>query len=671
MSTLNWLMACVVLLLSSVGYAKPATIWLEAEDAAATNFLPGPIVQVAPGSPSGYATLRLYVQENNIGQTKLPFFAELPFTVKTAGKYHMWLAASAQNVGWASPCRYRIDQHPFVDLKGKEWSSAPYGGPQHELGWFLADTLDLKPGAHTLRFEIQGPRAYDKLFVFFFDAVVLTTDDSFKPAGNHPEYSPYPLPTEFKPGEQAAITDQVEQSLYRHIMARTDEQVSPATTAEVLRKIEARPLPETRQKLPHEFGLHGIEKPFIDIDNHADKAIEAYELLARAGADGFRTAEGCWHRLGPSFDRFDYVDFELDQAHKYGMTHLMTIGYPTSQYTVSGNILSAVKPEYYGLYRQYLRALFNRIKGKGVEYVELGNEVDAPETWWRKSTAAMYINELRMVKEELSKIDPSIKIVALAATRSRTPKGLTDTDGRAFVRQCFALGMDHYADAYSVHYVDQLASSDFVSFMRQEMARAGSPNKPIIDSEQSALDKPCDVVRTFARCFFLYDMKRVDYYMARDAFGDGRLLIGSSLFDCQWNPKLRLLAYAASVDAMKGRVLIGIAQPAPGIEAYVLKYANDYKANGAPYSIVMWNHNRELLKLNAKTPIPSQPVTGIRGAVASLSWRLDYTALNANTTQVKVSEVPVIVFTNKLPDWQLLSPEQYLDQMTLLPAQTR
>ncbi|HWB55140.1 MAG TPA: hypothetical protein VG722_13140, partial [Tepidisphaeraceae bacterium] len=411
---------------------------------------------------------------------------------------------------------------------------------------------------------------------------------------------------------------------------------------------------------------HGMEKPFIDPDNHADEAKRAYELLARAGVDCFRTAEGCWHRLGPEFNRFNYLDFELDQAHKYGMAHLMTIGYPAAQYNVGGCILSAVKPEYYGLYRQYLRTLFNRIKGKGVEYVELGNEVDATETWWRKSTAQMYVNELRMVKEEVSKIDPSIKVVALAATRSRTPKGWTNTDGRAFVRKCFALGMDKYADAYSIHYVDHLADRGFVSFMREEMARAGSPNKPLIDSEQSALDKPYDVVRTFARAFFLYNMKQVDYYMARDAFGDGRLLIDTSLFDCQWNPKLRLLAYAASVDAMKGRVLVGIAQPAPGIEAYVLKYADGYKADGAPYSIVMWNHDRELLKLDAKTAIPSESVAGIRGAVSSLSWRLDSTPLDPSTTQVQVGEEPVIIFTNKLPNWSLKTPDQYLDQVTPL-----
>jgi len=213
--------------------------------------------------------------------------------------------------------------------------------------------------------------------------------------------------------------------------------------------------------------------------------------------------------------------------------------------------------------------------------------VDATETWWRKSTAQMYVNELRMVKEELSKIDPSIKIVALAATRSRTPKGLTDTDGRAFVRKCFDLGMDKYADAYSIHYVDRLNTRDFVSFMREETARAGSPNKPLIDSEENGGNEPYGVVPAFARCFFLYDLTRVDYYMARDWFEAGRSLVKTSLFDYQWNPKLRLLAYAASVDAMKGRVLVGIAEPADGIEAYVLKFANNYKSDGAPYSIVM------------------------------------------------------------------------------------
>lgn len=663
MSNLHRLLVCVLLALSSISRANPTTIWLEAEDAARTNFEPGPFVEVRPDGPSGYATLRLYVQEEKVDKAKLPFFAELPFTVTSAGKYRMWLAGSPQNVGWAATCRYRIDQQPFVDLKGKAWSSGPYGGGGNLLGWFLADTVDLKPGAHTLRFEVSAPRAQDKLFAFFLDAVVLTTDESFRPAGNHPKYSPHSLRTEFKRGEQDVLRDQLELPYYRRAMAKTDEELGPQTAAEVLRKIQARPLPTTRQALPHEFGLHGMERPFVQAAWNADKAKQVYELLARAGVDSFRTAEATWSRLGPQFDRFDDLDFELEQAHKYGMTHLLTIGYPASKYTVAGFYLSAVKPEYEPLYRQYLRTIFNRVKGKGVEYVELGNEVDAPETWWRKSTPEMYVNELRMVKEELTPIDPSVKVVALAATRSRDPKGLTDTDGRAFVRKCFDLGMDHYADAYSLHYSDKLANRDFVQFMRSEMARAGSPNKPLIDSEQSGGDKPYGIVSTFARCFFLYDFPRVDYYMARDWFEGGQSLVKTSLFDYEWNPKLRLLAYAASVDAMQGRVLVGLAEPVPGIEAYILKYADNYKSDGAPYSIVMWNHNREVLKLDAKATIATTSVTGLRGAVSKLSWRLDPSPLDASTTQLEVGEEPVIVFTTELPEWKLLTPEQYLDHV--------
>jgi len=326
MSTVHKLLACIVLLLSSVSHASPATIWLEAEDAANTNFEPGPFVEVATDGPSGYATLRLYVEEEKVDQNKLPFFAELPFTVTTQGKYRMWVAGSPQNVGWAAPCRYRIDQQPFVDLKGKGWSSGPYGGPGHLLGWFLADTIDLKPGAHTLRFEVLSPRAQDKLFAFFLDAVVLTTDESFKPAGNHPKYSPHPLRTEFKTGEQSVLRDQLELPHYLRALANTHEQLGPQTAAEVLRKIQARPLPQVRQKLPHEFGLHGMERPFVQADWNADKAKQVYELLARAGVDSFRTAEATWSRLGPQFDKFGDLDFELEQAHKYGMTHMLTIG---------------------------------------------------------------------------------------------------------------------------------------------------------------------------------------------------------------------------------------------------------------------------------------------------------------------------------------------------------
>ena len=47
--------------------------------------------------------------------------------------------------------------------------------------WWADTTLDLKPGAHMLRFEVLVPRTQDKLFAVFLDAVVLTTDESFNP----------------------------------------------------------------------------------------------------------------------------------------------------------------------------------------------------------------------------------------------------------------------------------------------------------------------------------------------------------------------------------------------------------------------------------------------------------------------------------------------------------
>jgi len=652
--------------------AESTTIWLEAEDTTNTNFEPGPFAQVTLDGPSGYAYLRLYTPKGHATENKLPFFAEIPFTVTTEATYQMWLAGSPQNVGWAAPCRFRLDQQPFIDLKGKPWTSGPYGGTQHLLGWFPAASLTLKPGPHTLRFEVSSPRAQYNLFTFFLDTIVLTTDDTFKPAGNHPKYSPHPLrTTDFTPEERQAITDRIEIPKYRRALANSNEQVGPETTAEVVRKIKARPLPQAPQKLPHEFGLHGMERPFVLVDSNAEKSKQTFELLARAGVDGYRTAEGCWSRLGLKFDNFKELDFQLEQAQKYGAKDLLTIGYPASPYTVAGFYLSAAKSEYEPLYREYLRILFTRIKGKGVEYVELGNEVDATETWWRKSTAEMYVNELRMVKEELTKIDPTIKIVALGATRARSPKGLTDTDGRAFVRKCFDLGMDKYADAYSLHYVADLRERDFVDFMRSEIARAGSA-KPILDTEENRAANPCDIVRTFARCFFLYDLPRVDYYMARDWYESGRSLVKTSLFDYEWNPKLRLLAYAASVDAMKGRVLVGIAEPTDGIEAYVLKFANDYKPplGTSPYSIVMWNHARDLLKLDPKIPIAALTVTGLRSATSALNWRLDPLAFDADNGQIPVAEQPVIVFTNDLPDWKLMTTKQYLDHIAAISPPT-
>ena len=155
-------------------------------------------------------------------------------------------------------------------------------------------------------------------------------------------------------------------------------------------------------------------------------------------------------------------------------------------------------------------------------------------------------------------------------------------------------------------------------------------------------------------------MKRVDYYMARDWYETGDSFVRSGLFDYEWHPKLRLLAYAAAVDAMKGRELEGIAEPAAGIEAYVLRAAaNDITP---AYSIVMWNHTRELENLPASTKVASRPVEGIVDPMRAMTWRLDSIPLNGHIT---VGEEPVIVFANRKPDWKLFTPREYLERLRL------
>ncbi len=664
---------------------QPASVWVEAEDALKSSFIPGKTVNVSPtgnGCSGGYA-LKLEVGTNKVKAGQLPFFCEYEFEVKKGGVYHWWVAGSPQHVGWISPVYVQLDKREFISLKDKPLVSSLYGvDAQKFYGWFKVGEFDLKPGRHHVRFEVRNLRAMDANYMAYLDAFFLTTDATFVPQGNRPKYSPQPAWNEQLQGSSfEEYVKKLELPLYVSDIAKTQEKIGPDSAREVLDKIRRRPLPDgtLREPGPHEFGVHGMETPFVQAGKDTNKIKLAYELLARVGVQSFRTAEACWHRLGDNFDHFEELDFQVANASRYGMGHLFTVGYPAYKYSISG--LSAVQPQYEDRYREYLRAILSRYKGgKGVRYVELANEVDAPDVWWKGSTPEMYVREMKMLKEEAAKIDPMIKTVAFASTYSRNELMGGANGGRRFVRRCFALGIDKYADAYSLHYTWTLAAKDFPAFFRREMSKAGSPNKPLLNTEETGAGKPAEVIKLFARDFFLYDMKLVDYFLAKDIYENGQLHY-FGLFDRDWAPKLRLLAYAAAVDAMQYRELVGMAEPAPGIEAYVLKYADGYKKDGAPYSIVMWKGGADAVESTSpghvgKTFALSR-VGGCQAVVAAFQWNLDAIKWEAKAPIFQVGDEPIAVFANQLPKWKLISPAEWLalqleqkpDRAPMMPGQ--
>lgn len=449
------------------------------------------------------------------------------------------------------------------------------------------------------------------------------------------------------------------QAQYYTEMKKTREGLSDDTSTYVYNKLMKRALSHSSDNDGVDFGVHGMELPAVKSTGDLKAIDKAFELLSRAGVNSLRSAETAWHRVADANGdptNFKEVDFQLKEAKKYGMSHNFLFGYPPAKYTVSHNKLSAVDPKYYDKYKNYLNVTLKHLAGYDVKYAELGNEVDAPSVWWIKSTPAMYVNEMKMLKEAIQASGQNIKTVAFAATYSRSEfKGGLD-GGRRFVDKSFKLGIDKYADAYSIHHY-VFGADNLPGYMRDIANKYGGDNKPILDTEQ--LDtastgryqsNPYDLVKLFARGFYFYDMKRVDYYLAQDRFLNGKLYY-FGLFDENWKPKLRLLAYAMAVDAMKGKHLLYMASPQKDVEAYVLQANPNTK--GKKYTILMWKNPPQNARVTPAT------VTGIRGNVSIEQWNLDVENKVDISQGIKVDDKPIAIYTDEKPDWQTVNKSSF------------
>lgn len=660
----------------------PVNLWIAAEDSKRHNFLPGfsQMPGAAETGTSGGLYLSLRRDDAPDLKERLPFYVEYDINVPRDGNYVLWLAASPQDQSWASPLWLRVDRKPFVSLQGLKSSGAAWGDAttgRNFFSWIRAAALDLKAGKHTLRLEIRTHRAADNLWATFLDTLLLTTDGNYVPQGVHPTVSPQKTyEEEIAKSSPEAYRAALEEKLYQRGLAMTQEDISPDNSARVLAALRRRPLPTSRLRPPSRqiFGVHAMFPPFVVAGQNSEKIARAYELLARAGNDSFRTTSSMWHQLGEDFNDFSQLDFQMKMSEQYGMTQGPGVGYPSPKFTKVGDtVLSAAKPEYEGKYRDYLRALFAHIRNRRVDYLELGNEVDAPATWWRASSAGDYVNELRWLREERDRAGLKNPIAAFSATYSRNDSLGGADGGRRFVTNALKLGADKYSDEYSLHYTWPLAERDFPAFFRRAVKAAGGAEKPLINTEEASYGAPSDVVKCFARDFFLYDMRRVDYYLARDWF-ENEVLISSGLFDRDWNPKLRLLPFALSVDAMKNRQLVGMAIPAPGVEAYVLKKvgargaklsgANSFDYRDSDYSLVLWKNGappREQLSPEPQrnAPLAASRVGGVKAARAAFAWDLSALKVNAKTP-IQVGEAPLVIFADAPPSWKLITRAQFL-----------
>ncbi len=645
------------------------TIYISAENPVSTNFTPGmsPMAAEDGSGAVGGVFLKLYVDKPK-GEANRRFFAKYSCRIPQADKFHLWIAANPQNTTWACYLSIIIDEQKPISLKGRLQNSPSYGlpWPENYFCWTKLDDISLSAGAHTLEIVVDGPREGGKdMYAAFLDEIVLTTDPSFAPVDNWPAGHPSGPKARAmaRPGGWRAG---VEGGMYQMQMKKTHEAANESSAHEVERKLGNRPFGAKSAPGIHRFGVHGMETPFVKADLHS-KCGPMFEMISRAGVDTLRTAESCWHRLGDNFDNMKELDYQCEQASKYGINFMLTMGYPAGPFSVSNAVIAAVKPEYLGLYQQYLDKVTKRY-APHIQYTELANEVDAPQTWWKNgSTPAMYVKELQMLFETTRRNAPKARVMAVASTYARDTTHDAVGEGRAWVKAAWKAGMNRYTDGYSLHYTWPLSERNYPPFFRQEIKPYGAA-KPLVNSEEAAYGHPGDIVKAFARDLFLYNMEAVYYYLARDWYEAGNLIY-SGLFDIDYRPKLRLLSYAAASDSMKGRQLVGMAQPESNVEAYVLKSTN---GQSPKYSIVMWrNGAAEALGpvYSLRYEVPTVKVRGLRGVTHAEDWRLDPVKVPGDG--IVVGATPVIAYCDQLPAWKLMSREAFLKFAPAIAARSK
>lgn len=639
-------------------------LWREAENPDRSNW-PDKLSIIQPDGTgaSGHKVLRIYTKrppENGV------FRAEYDLNIPADGKYTLWLAISPTNAGWASPVKVELDGRMALDLSNRKRVSPGYG---EYLGWTNGGKLELTHGRHTLTFLVNQPRK-DGMYICFFDGFLLTTADDIRPRGNYylsPKQKSWPeLLKEYGSYEKLQTAIRKEEFFEKMKNIPHREGYSESSSAKVLDKIMARPLPAKENPLRlHRIGIHGMERPFVRVKSaKRAKYDRAFELLARAGVDSLRTAESCWHRLGAEPESFNYadIDYQVEMGSRYGMNFLFTIGYPSGKYALGGSHLSTFQPKYEGMFRDYLRRVITRYD-KYAQYWEYCNEVDAPHVWWRGgATIADYVRDCRIVREELEKAGSKVPLLGISATYSRdASRNGNNNSGQAFSRKCAELGIADYVDGYSLHYTWQLRQKGFVEFFRNLTPDAPASRR-LVNSEEAGYSHPGDVIKVFARDLYLYGFESVYYYIAQDWIEVGNVIY-SGLFDLDWNPKLRLASLAVAADAMKTRNLVSMAEPAPGVEAYLLEEPE----NGLSprYAVVLWRTGgTEEIGNRYRSNQTVDPVTvkfPAKTVLKAIDWKLDEIVFPTAAPEFTVSGEPLVVYCSELPPWRRITPVEWLD----------
>ena len=110
-----------------------------------------------------------------------PFF-EYSFACPATGKYQVW--GRSFDPKWSSPGRWRIDDGEWKEWKPGDRVDREVYQRNFPLDWCLWGEANLTAGTHTLRFEATGKRARGDYYYFVQDALLITDDPEYRPAGH-------------------------------------------------------------------------------------------------------------------------------------------------------------------------------------------------------------------------------------------------------------------------------------------------------------------------------------------------------------------------------------------------------------------------------------------------------------------------------------------------------
>ena len=155
---------------------NPNVIFVEGEDAVSTSFNREPILNY---SCSGYRTLQL--NRTHEVQWGSVFYAEFVFYVEEPGIYEFWYGGTPpgpqdeQFPSYASPFRYVIDDQEPLPGYREDVNIAEQYAPSYY--WCLVDEVELTPGRHTIRFEVEEKRRFDSRYYFYLDCFFLVRQE--------------------------------------------------------------------------------------------------------------------------------------------------------------------------------------------------------------------------------------------------------------------------------------------------------------------------------------------------------------------------------------------------------------------------------------------------------------------------------------------------------------